>query len=84
MGSLEESVDGGIGEHAVREHLTPFRDIAIRCQHQSSAVLAPIDEIEDLFGDLAVHGDRCPIIDDPELAGEYALEELIERALGLC
>jgi len=49
----------------------PFRDIAIRCQNRSSAVLASIDEIEDLFGDLVVHGDGGPIIGDPGLAGEY-------------
>ena len=83
MGLLEEPIDGGIGEHTVRERLAPFGDIAIRCQHERRAVLSPIDQVEHLFGNLAVHGDGGPVVNDPDFAGEHALEELIERVVGL-
>ena len=83
VGPLEEPIDGGIGQHTVREHLAPFGYLTVGGEHEAGAVLASINEVEHLFGDLAVHGDGGPVVNDPEWAGEHALEELIERAVGL-
>ncbi len=63
--------------------ISPFFDSTIGRQHKPRAVLAPINEIKYLFGDLAVHRHGRPVVDDPHFAGQETFEDLIERTLVL-
>jgi hypothetical protein len=45
-------------------------------------VATPVEEVEDLLGDVLTHRDDAPIIDDPETSPEDSFEESVESVPG--
>lgn len=44
--------------------------------------MAPIEQVEDFFGDFGPHRDDSPVVGDPEFGGQHPLEEAVEVISG--
>jgi hypothetical protein len=66
MGAVNDAVEDRVAERGVGDHLVPFADRHLAGDQQRSAVIAVVDDLEQIAAMLGIERLRAPIIDDQQ------------------
>jgi len=70
MGAMDDAVKNGVGQGGIANHLVPATDWDLAGDQQGSAVVAIVDDLEQIAALVGVERFRPPIIDDQQ-AGTF-------------
>jgi hypothetical protein len=82
VGVVGEPVDGALGKHGVLEQRDPFVDGAIASQDGGSSAVPLQDDFVEVAGLLGVEAAKGEIVNDQQIGGEQASEDLVGGLIG--
>ena len=70
MGAMDDAVEDRVGQGGIGDHLVPSTDRDLAGDQQRSAVVAVVDDLEQIAALLGIERFRPPIVDDQQ-AGAF-------------
>ena len=80
---VDQAVDDAFGAHFVLEHFAPVAESSIRCDDRAGALIAGVEDIEDVLALFLVAGQPAKLVDDEEGGFGIKLHGLVDAMVGL-
>lgn len=79
---MREPVDGALGENGVVEERDPLVDGAVTGDDGGGAAVALEDDLVEVAGLLGIEAPQAEVVDDQDVGGEQAAQDLLGRVIG--